>query len=425
MKRILFLMLLILAASAGWAQTTKVDATRLLKPSGTNSELMVTDGSGGVDWVNLASIATAGTGISLSGNQITNSAPDQTVAFTGTGITGTYPNFTIDAELSGLAGLTGTGFVVKTGAGTFVERSFATSASDAGLSLGLGNADGVSGNTTLSVSTGSYAYKQSARVVATSNITLSGNQTIDGVATATNDRVLVVGQSTASANGLYASATGAWSRVTDFDGSTEMPNGAVIYVEEGTAQGESVWALTTDGSITVGSTSLTFKRLGRANQATAGTYGSATQVPVFTLNDDGTIAGTVTNTTITHPALSAGDGSGSDRTIILGSPGSGTVTLAQGSGITLTRSSNTITIAAAASAPTITVQRYEEISTGGQTTCTVSGFTPLTTDTMVFVDGVHLDWGAGEDITLSGSVITFLTALVANQKIIVKKITAS
>ena len=42
---------------------------------------------------------TAGTGINLSGNVITNTAPDQTVALTnGTGInvTGTYPNFTIN-----------------------------------------------------------------------------------------------------------------------------------------------------------------------------------------------------------------------------------------------------------------------------------------------------------------------------------------
>ena len=43
-------------------------------------------------------ILTAGTGVSIVGGVITNTAPDQTVALTagtGIGITGTYPNFTI------------------------------------------------------------------------------------------------------------------------------------------------------------------------------------------------------------------------------------------------------------------------------------------------------------------------------------------
>lgn len=43
----------------------------------------------------------AGTGVSIAGNTITNSAPDQTVAITGTGhsiVSGTYPNFTINTS---------------------------------------------------------------------------------------------------------------------------------------------------------------------------------------------------------------------------------------------------------------------------------------------------------------------------------------
>ncbi len=41
----------------------------------------------------------AGTGISIASNTVTNTAPDQTVAITGTGhtnVTGTYPNFTVN-----------------------------------------------------------------------------------------------------------------------------------------------------------------------------------------------------------------------------------------------------------------------------------------------------------------------------------------
>jgi hypothetical protein len=56
-------------------------------------------------WITMAqdgSSATliAGTGIDLSGNTVTNTSPDQTVAITGTGgatVTGTYPNFTVNS----------------------------------------------------------------------------------------------------------------------------------------------------------------------------------------------------------------------------------------------------------------------------------------------------------------------------------------
>lgn len=469
MKKALSIFLFALSAVFATAQSTKIDATVLLRPSGTNSRFLITDGSGNVIWAQGSSLLSAGTGISISGNTITNSAPDQTVSLTGGGLTnisGTYPSFTVttnaygtvqeegsdltqqpkvnfigsaltasnnagqsrtdvtvDADVNGIADLSATGLVVRTGSGTFTTRSIATAASDVGLSFGLGNADGVSGNPTLSISTGQYAWKQSVRVATTANITLSGNQTIDGVTTTTGDRVLVKSQSTASENGVYITGTGAWARSTDFDASTEMANGGAFFVEEGTANSESMWVLTTDGAITVGSTSLTFHRIGRANQATAGTYGSATQIPVFTLNSDGTIS-SVTNTTLTESqSLSASDGTGDDKVINL--TGGSSVTLAEGSGIALTRAGNTITIAASASAPTVTIQRYEEVPGSATSTITVSGFTPLTTDTMVFLDGVHMDWGAGEDITVSGSVITFANQVQVGQKVLVKKITVN
>src|SRR5574343_963665 len=55
----------------------------------------------------------------------------------------------------------------------------------------------------------------SCRAATTANITLSGTQTIDGVSVIAGDRVLVKNQSTASANGIYVVAAGAWSRSSD------------------------------------------------------------------------------------------------------------------------------------------------------------------------------------------------------------------
>jgi hypothetical protein len=95
---------------------------------------------------------------------------------------------------------------------------------------------------------------------ATINLTnaLENGDVIDGVTLATGDRVLVKDQSTASQNGIYVvQATGAAVRATDADSSDEL-RGALVSVEEGTANGNSLWMMTTDAPITVGTTSLTW-----------------------------------------------------------------------------------------------------------------------------------------------------------------------
>lgn len=79
--------------------------------------------------------------------------------------------------------------------------------------------------------------KQAVKVATTANITLSGLQTIDAISVLAGDRVLVKDQSTASQNGIYVAAVGAWSRATDFDSVTPIDeiNGAYTFVQQGTA----------------------------------------------------------------------------------------------------------------------------------------------------------------------------------------------
>lgn len=74
--------------------------------------------------------------------------------------------------------------------------------------------------------------KAPARVVARSNITLSGLQSIDGVTLVANDRVLVMTQNTRSQNGIYSAASGAWTRATDMDAASDF-YGARIHVTDG------------------------------------------------------------------------------------------------------------------------------------------------------------------------------------------------
>ena len=114
--------------------------------------------------------------------------------------------------------------------------------------------------------------KDSVRAATTANITLSGTQTVDGVALAVADRVLVKNQSTGSENGIYTVNSGSWARATDFDGSpaSEVTPGAFAFVEEGTANADSGWVLTNNGTITVGTTALVFTQFSGAGQITAG-----------------------------------------------------------------------------------------------------------------------------------------------------------
>lgn len=99
--------------------------------------------------------------------------------------------------------------------------------------------------------------KENVRAATTANITLSGLLTVDGVALAAGDRVLVKNQTTANQNGLYAVAAGAWTRTLDANTAQKI-SGMYVYVSEGATQAETGWSLYTDVAITLGTTALTF-----------------------------------------------------------------------------------------------------------------------------------------------------------------------
>ena len=112
--------------------------------------------------------------------------------------------------------------------------------------------------------------KESVKAATTGNITLSGTQTVDGVALSVGDRVLVKDQSTGSQNGIYVVASGSWSRAADADADSEVTAGLFTFVEEGTANADAGFSLTTNGAITVGTTALTFTQFSGAGSVSAG-----------------------------------------------------------------------------------------------------------------------------------------------------------
>ncbi|MDW3716671.1 head decoration protein [Pseudomonas sp. 2023EL-01195] len=151
-----------------------------------------------------------------------------------------------------------------------------------------------------------FAWKAPVRAATTANITLSGTQTIDGVALVAGDRVLVKNQSTASGNGIYLAASGSWTRSTDFDTAAEML-GAAVFVSEGTTQGNQQWKMTTDAPITVGTTAIVWEQVGGGSSYTAGSGITITggviavDTSVTARKMSATIGdGTATTITVTH-----------------------------------------------------------------------------------------------------------------------------
>jgi Repeat of unknown function (DUF5907) len=111
--------------------------------------------------------------------------------------------------------------------------------------------------------------KTSVKAATTANITLSGTQTIDGVALVANDRCLVKNQTTQSANGIYSVQSGAWTRVADMDVWTEVP-GAFVFVEQGTVLSDTGWVCTADQGGTLGTTNITWSQFSGAGEYTWG-----------------------------------------------------------------------------------------------------------------------------------------------------------
>lgn len=151
-----------------------------------------------------------------------------------------------------------------------------------------------------------YKWKDPVRAATTGNITLSGAQTIDGVSVIAGDRVLVKAQSTGSANGIYLAASGSWTRATDFDAASELV-GASCFVSEGSTLGNSVWVMTTDAPITIGTTSLVFVQTNGGASYTAGngiTISAgviAVDTAITARKASATIGdGTATTITVTH-----------------------------------------------------------------------------------------------------------------------------
>lgn len=94
----------------------------------------------------------------------------------------------------------------------------------------------------------------------TADITLSGEQTIDGILTS-ESRILVKNQTNAEENGIYVTNASVWARASDANLTQDFSNGLLVLVKTGTDNLEQIFFLITNGAITVGTTELTFTNM--------------------------------------------------------------------------------------------------------------------------------------------------------------------
>lgn len=117
---------------------------------------------------------------------------------------------------------------------------------------------------------------------ALTNITLSGTQTIDGVALSAGDRVLLVAQTLNTQNGPWIVQSNAWTRPPEYASGATIGAAFLVLVAGGDICADTAWMLDGTSSITVDLSNTTWdlanrpgysvcKAVATANHATSGT----------------------------------------------------------------------------------------------------------------------------------------------------------
>lgn len=277
---------------------------------------------------------TAITGLGTMSTQNSNA-----IAVTGGAITGTTINSSViggavpaGATFTSVAMTSGTVANLPVGLTDIVNKQYADA-----LISGLDFHAACNYATTADL--GTVIYNNGASGVGatlTKTVPLSG-LSVDGSTPAVGNRILVKNETNGAYNGIYTvtvvgSGVTAWvlTRATDYDtvgtGSDEIGQGDYVLILAGTVNTNTSWVQQTAPPIVVGTTALIWLQFGAATVYTAGTgltlaanqfsitnttvtaavYGSASQVPVLTVNAQGQLT-SVINTSI---AIAAGAVSG-------------------------------------------------------------------------------------------------------------------
>ena len=288
--------------------------------------------------------------------------------------------------------------------------------------------------------------KAACQVATTTNITLSGLQTIDGYTTLSGDRVLVKNQSSSQFNGIYLASTSTWSRAVDMDVWSEVPGAYTVILNGG--QSDTGWVCTATQSGTINVTAMPWVQFSAITTyyagtgltlasntfsitntgVTANTYGSASSVPVIAINAQGqitsasntsiSIAPSQINATIPNSGLTNSSITINGTSISLG--GTGTVTavnpnaLTIGTGLSGTSYNGSSAVTIAIDSSVVTLSGSQTLTNKTLTspiigTIVNTGTLTLPTSTDTLIARNTSDTLTNKTITASSNTITGLT----------------
>jgi hypothetical protein len=255
--------------------------------------------------------------------------------------------------------------------------------------------------------TGGVVSSTTAKAATTANITLSATQTVDGVALSVGDVCLVKNQTTTANNGVYTVASGSWTRIAAMDTWAEVP-GMMVSVQQGTVNADTLWLSTADAGGTLGSTSITFVQMPGPSDIQAGAGLLRTGQVIDIVAGDNSMTINADN-------------------IIVKLDGAGAMSVGA-SGIknnvdntTIEINTNNLRVKPASIGDTqlsAVYQKQANIVTRETPSGTINGSnvtftlaaTPVAGTEQLFLNGILQEPGAGNDYTISGATITYLTA---------------
>jgi hypothetical protein len=253
-----------------------------------------------------------------------------------------------------------------------------------------------------------------AKAASTANLTLSGTQTVDGIALSAGDICLVKNQTTASGNGLYTVAAGAWTRHTSMDTWAEVP-GMIVSVQQGASNADTIWLSTADAGGSLGTTPITFTQIPGPSDVQAGAGMTRTGQVIDVVAGDASLT---INPDSLQVKLDAA------RCITVQPSGIGV----NPDGTTIEANSNALRVKPASIGDaqlSATYQKQANIvireTPGGTINGTNPTFTlaavPVANTEQIFLNGILQEPGAGNDYTISGQTITMLNIPQTNDRL--------
>lgn len=219
----------------------------VITPSGSNITIAST-GSGGT--VTSVALTTPGVLYSVSGSPITTAG---TLALS-------LISQTQNTVLAGPSGGSGNPSFRLLTAGDIPSLNYISGLNGDVLATGPGLVAATIAVGAVTDTKASLANKPAVAVVATTNQTLSGLPTIDGVTVAVNTLVLLTAQSTPSQNGPWQAQTAAWTRPTWYPsgGASQAFQFITTLIRLGTVYQGSTWRMTTAGAVIIDTTATTW-----------------------------------------------------------------------------------------------------------------------------------------------------------------------